>query len=94
MSCAGCSNCAQRGRCNRGGCVERIAKWGGLALSLTGSLLLATSKAAGTSPFVFMLLVVASGAWTVAGIVMRDRALMTSSMIGMAFNLSATLIRL
>lgn len=94
MSCAGCSTCGERASCARGGSLERIAKWGGLALSLTGSLLLAMTKAAGASPFVFVLLVVASGAWAVAGVAMRDRALMTSSLIGMAFNLSATLIRL
>lgn len=94
MSCAGCATCAQRANCVRGGGLERVAKWGGLGLSLTGSLMLATMKAAGASPLVFALLVVASGAWAVAGIAMRDRALLTSSLIGMAFNLSATLIRL
>ncbi len=77
MSCAGCATCIERERCKRSSTIERTAKWGGLTLSLTGSLLLA-----------------ASGAWTVAGIAMRDRALVTSSLIGMAFNLSATLIRL
>lgn len=55
---------------------------------------MATTKAAGTSPFVFMLLLVASGLWLVAGVAMRDRALVVSSLVGMAFNLSATLIRL
>ncbi len=94
MSCAGCANCIERERCKRSSAIERTAKWGGLTLSLTGSLLLATVKAAGTSPLVFLLLLVASGAWTVAGVAMRDRALVTSSLIGMAFNLSATLIRL
>jgi hypothetical protein len=56
-------------------------------------LLLATVKSAGTSPFVFLLLLVASCAWVIAGVAMRDRALVTSSLLGMAFNLSATLIR-
>ncbi|MGE5466706.1 MAG: hypothetical protein ACM3Y9_04705 [Ignavibacteria bacterium] len=93
MACAGCSGCAARSECRRGGRVERAAKWGGIGLSLTGSLLLATVKAAGTSPFVFLLLLVASTAWTVAGILMRDRAVVMSSALGMAFNLSATLIR-
>ncbi|HEX8988977.1 MAG TPA: hypothetical protein VF816_13545 [Rhodocyclaceae bacterium] len=94
MSCAGCSNCALRQECRRSSVLERVAKWGGLSLSLTGSLLLATVKAAGTSPFVFLLLLVASSAWTVAGVAMRDRAVIASSLLGMAFNLSATLIRL
>lgn len=94
MSCAGCSTCALRDQCRRGGYLEQAAKWGGLSLSLTGSLLLALFKGAGASPLVFGLLVVAGGAWTVAGIAMRDRALVTSSLIGVAFNLSATLIRL
>jgi hypothetical protein len=94
VSCAGCSSCALRAQCARGGHLERIAKWGGIGLSMTGSLLLATIKAAGTSPFVFLLLLIASSAWTVAGVAMRDRAVVTSSLIGMAFNLSATLIRL
>ena len=94
MSCAACSTCDLRAQCKRSGPLERIAKWGGIALSLTGSLLLATIKAAGTSPFVFLLLLVASSAWTVAGVVMRDRAVVASSLLGVAFNLSATLIRL
>lgn len=95
LNCVGCSSCARREQCNRrGGHLERIAKWGGIALSTVGSLLLATIKAAGGSPFVFALLLVASSAWTVAGVAMRDRAVVASSLIGMAFNLSATLIRL
>ncbi len=83
-----------RAQCHRGGRLERIAKWGGITLSLSGSLLLATVKAAGTSPLAFLLLLVAGSAWTVAGIAMRDRAVLISSLISMAFNLSATLIRL
>ncbi len=94
VSCTACSTCTLREQCRRTGRLERVAKWGGIALSLTGSLLLATIKAAGTSPFVFLLLLVASGAWTVAGVAMRDRAVVASSLLGVAFNLSATLIRL
>ncbi|MDD5250205.1 MAG: hypothetical protein PHY45_14565 [Rhodocyclaceae bacterium] len=95
MHCTGCPSCTLRAECgNSGRYVERVAKWGGSALSFLGSLLLATTKGAGSSPFVFLLLVVASGAWTVAGVVMRDRALVASSLLGVAFNLSATLIRL
>lgn len=95
MSCAGCSSCAMHDDCARGtGRLEWIAKWGGSALSLLGSLLLATTKSAGSSPLVFLLLLVASGAWAVAGYAMRDRALVASSVVAMAFNLSATVIRL
>jgi hypothetical protein len=94
VACAGCSNCAIRRDCQRGGRLERIAKWGGSGLSFVGSLILATMKGAGTSPLVFLLLLVASTAWVIAGLAMRDRAVVTSSLFGMAFNLSATLIRL
>lgn len=94
MSCAGCSVCPAQKECKRGSPLERAAKWGGSALSFAGSLLLATVKGAGASPFVFLLLLVASTAWAVAGIAMRDRAVVASSVLGMAFNLSATLIRL
>lgn len=70
------------------------AKWGGTALSFGGSLMLATAKGAGTSPLAFTLLFVGNIAWALAGIATRDRALIASSVMGMAFNLSATLIRL
>ena len=86
-----------RGACARrdpGVNVERIAKWGGSALSFAGSLLLATTKAAGASPYVFLLLLVGNTAWVVAGLAMRDRAVMATSLAGVAFNLSATYIRL
>ena len=56
--------------------------------------MLATAKGAGTSPFAFTLLFLGNIAWALAGIATRDRALIASSVLGMAFNLSATLIRL
>ena len=95
--CAGCSACPVRDACSRrngDAQVEQIAKWGGSALSFVGSLLLATTQSAGTSPFVFLLFLVANTAWVVAGLSMRDRALVTTSLLGVAFNLSATFIRL
>ena len=96
MRCGGCSACARHFECGGGvaSTVERVAKWGGSSLSLFGSLLLATTRSAGTSPLAFLLLLIASTAWAVAGVAMRDRAVVASSLIGMAFNLSATLIRL
>ena len=97
MICAGCSACAVRDECGRhkrDANVEQIAKWGGAALSFLGSLLLATAKGAGSSPYVFVLFLVANTAWAVAGLAMKDRAVVTTSVLGVAFNLSAAYIRL
>ncbi|MBI4985774.1 MAG: hypothetical protein HZC24_10670 [Rhodocyclales bacterium] len=95
--CTGCSACTARATCVRGDGetqVERIAKWGGSAVTFLGSLLLATTKTAGASPYVFLLLLVGNTAWTVAGLSMRDRAVVATSLLGAAFNLSAMCIRL
>lgn len=95
--CAGCAACPVGDECprrHRDADIERIAKWGGSALSFVGSLLLATTTAAGASPYVFLLFLVANTAWVVAGLLMRDRAVVATSALGVAFNLSAAYIRL
>jgi hypothetical protein len=96
--CDGCGTCLSRQSCLRvtrtGGIIEFLAKSGGGSLFFLGSLLFATTRWAGETPWVFMVFLGGHFFWAIAGIVMRDRGTILTNIMYLAFDISAIWIRL